>query len=117
MSMISGSSVEAATLDALDTLRRTGAPSLRLDPATQALLERLAGTPPLYTLTPDAARADLVSLQREAQVRPAKDNLRGSGHKLPMVRRVAQLAGGSVVLQSTVGRGTEVTLQLPSLPR
>jgi signal transduction histidine kinase len=46
-----------------------------------------------------------------------KGNLRGSGLGLAMVRRFAQLAGGSVVLQSTVGRGTEVTLQLPSFRR
>jgi signal transduction histidine kinase len=42
---------------------------------------------------------------------------RGSGLGLAMVRRFAQLAGGSVALQSTVGKGTEVTLQLPSFPR
>jgi hypothetical protein len=41
----------------------------------------------------------------------------GNGLVLAMVCRPAQLARGSVFLQSTVGRGTEVTLQLPSFPR
>ena len=46
-----------------------------------------------------------------------KAGLRGSGLGLAMVRHFAQLAGGSVALQSTVGKGTEVALQLPTFPR
>lgn len=39
---------------------------------------------------------------------------RGNGLGLAMVRRFAQLAGGSVALQSRLGEGTQVTLELPA---
>jgi signal transduction histidine kinase len=45
-----------------------------------------------------------------------KGGRRGNGLGLAMVRRFAQLAGGSVALQSRLGEGTQVTLRLPTFP-
>jgi acetyl esterase len=43
-------------------------PAHVLDPATRAFVEGLAGSPPIYTLTPDAARAVLSEAQAAAGV-------------------------------------------------
>lgn len=43
-------------------------PSENLDPATGAFVDGLAGSPPIYTLTPDAARAVLSGAQRSVSV-------------------------------------------------
>ncbi len=41
----------------------------------------------------------------------------GSGLGLPTARKVIEGHGGQLVLQSELGRGTQVTLKLPVLPR
>ncbi|HET9069794.1 MAG TPA: alpha/beta hydrolase [Amaricoccus sp.] len=46
----------------------SAAPAPVLEPATQAFVDGLAGTPPIYTLAPDAARALLSDAQRSVQV-------------------------------------------------
>ncbi|WP_454854347.1 alpha/beta hydrolase [Rhizobium binxianense] len=52
----------------------TGAPvaAQQLEPATQAFVDSLTGAPPLYTLTPDAARAVLSDVQKSAKA-PLRD--------------------------------------------
>jgi signal transduction histidine kinase len=46
-----------------------------------------------------------------------KTGARGSGLGLTMVRRFVQDAGGNVSIESELGLGTAVTLQLPLCPR
>jgi acetyl esterase len=43
-------------------------PAENLDPATRIFVDGLAGSPPIYTLTPDAARAVLSGAQKSATV-------------------------------------------------
>jgi acetyl esterase len=43
-------------------------PPENLDPATGAFVDGLAGSPPIYTLTPDAARAVLSGAQKAVTV-------------------------------------------------
>ncbi|HRQ73450.1 MAG TPA: ATP-binding protein [Phycisphaerales bacterium] len=45
-----------------------------------------------------------------------KSRTMGTGLGLPLVRKVAALAGGTVELNTRLGRGTTVTMVLPSIP-
>ncbi|MGE0004434.1 MAG: alpha/beta hydrolase [Parvibaculaceae bacterium] len=58
----------AAELAPSDAVIVAPAAAPRLEPATQAFVDGLAGTEPLYTLTPKAARAVLCDVQRSADV-------------------------------------------------
>jgi acetyl esterase len=55
--LVSASAVSAGTV-----------PGPVLDPTTQAFVAGLAGSPPIYTLTPDAARAVLSDAQKAVPV-------------------------------------------------
>ena len=94
-------------------------PAENLDPATGAFVDGLAGSPPIYTLTPDAARAVLSGAQKSVTValpevssndqalmvgpdgrtnirvvRPARSGRHPAGHRVHSRRRVGDRGQG-----------------------
>lgn len=60
--------VAAAIFASTTVLAAVPAAAQQLEPSTQAFVDSLEGGEPLYTLTPDAARAVLTAVQRSAHV-------------------------------------------------
>ena len=51
------------------------------------------------------------------QVDPSRSNEEGSGLGLSMVKQIAELHGGFMTLDSTIGKGSTFTLHLPLLKK